>query len=69
MPCFLEVFCHLKPTKKHPFGGLGIYMFQQVGIFPGVDSQLDSRSIHERRVCRHKQTQEALQNHRVMIEK
>ena len=21
--CFLEVFCYIKPTKKHSFGGLG----------------------------------------------
>ena len=24
VPCFLEVFCYIKPTKKHSFGCLGI---------------------------------------------
>ena len=26
VPCFLEVFCYIKPTKKHPFGGQRVAM-------------------------------------------
>ena len=32
VPCFSEVFCYIKPTKKHSFGCLGIGQF----IYPHI---------------------------------
>ena len=34
--CFLEVFCYIKPTKKHSFGGLGMCFFLVVSFFSFV---------------------------------
>ena len=34
VPCFLEVFCYIKPTKKHgTFGGPGRFALRKAGEF------------------------------------
>ena len=32
VPCFLEVFCYIKPSKKHSFGCLGMFHVQAAGV-------------------------------------
>ena len=34
MPCFLEVFCYIKATKKHSFGGYGTQVFLKLREAP-----------------------------------
>ena len=38
---FLEVFCDIKPTKKHSFGCLGVFLFL---FLPKKNTSVDRRS-------------------------